>query len=193
MTFAVYRSLIVLTTAFTSTTRPVMVRAMILAHEPRQARVAGEAYVRLTLRAGGIVLIRAITQEDVHDYIILAQQLGYEVDDNYLLGRIIHSTDTEIVYVAELEGKVIGWIDCIITSTYLHEPHCEIAGLVVDENTRSKGIVERLVQTAEHWAKEKGINEITVRSNVKRERAHKFYIRHGYTIVKQSMIFSKKI
>jgi len=28
-----------------------MVRAMILGHEPRQARVAGEAYVRLTLRA----------------------------------------------------------------------------------------------------------------------------------------------
>ena len=45
MTFAVCRSLVVLTTAFTSTTRPVMVRAIILGHEPRQARVAGEAYV----------------------------------------------------------------------------------------------------------------------------------------------------
>jgi len=53
MTFAVFRSLVVLTTAFTSTTRPVMVRAMILGHEPRQARVAGEAYVRTTRFARG--------------------------------------------------------------------------------------------------------------------------------------------
>jgi hypothetical protein len=42
-----------ITIASTMTTRPVMVRAMILAHEPRQARVAGEAYVSMTLRAGG--------------------------------------------------------------------------------------------------------------------------------------------
>jgi len=35
------------------TTRPVMVRAMILAHEPRQARVAGEAYVGTTRFARG--------------------------------------------------------------------------------------------------------------------------------------------
>jgi len=41
------------TIASTMTTRPVMVRALIMAHEPRQARVAGEAYVSLTLRAGG--------------------------------------------------------------------------------------------------------------------------------------------
>ena len=30
---------------FDLTIRPVMVRALIVAHEPRQARVAGEAYV----------------------------------------------------------------------------------------------------------------------------------------------------
>ena len=43
-----------LTIASTMTTRPVMVCAASLRswHKPRQARVAGEAYVRLTLRAG---------------------------------------------------------------------------------------------------------------------------------------------
>ena len=33
---------------FDLTIRPVMVRALIVAHEPRQARVAGEAYVLQT-------------------------------------------------------------------------------------------------------------------------------------------------
>ena len=45
------------------TTRPVMVRALIMAHEPRQARVAGEAYVSLTLRAGGMNINHSLKHE----------------------------------------------------------------------------------------------------------------------------------
>ena len=41
---------------FDLTIRPVMVRAGIMAHEPRQARIAGQAYVRTTRFARGKAL-----------------------------------------------------------------------------------------------------------------------------------------
>jgi GNAT superfamily N-acetyltransferase len=74
----------------------------------------------------------------------------------------------------------------------LFKEYCEIVGLIVDETKRSHGIGKGLIKEAETWAKEKGIEEIVVRSNVKRERAHKFYLSTGYKIEKQSIIFRKE-
>jgi GNAT superfamily N-acetyltransferase len=48
-----------------------------------------------------------------------------------------------------------------------------------------------MMAAAEKWIREKGIEKIAIRSNVKRIPAHKFYEKNGYHIVKQQMIFNK--
>jgi GNAT superfamily N-acetyltransferase len=72
-------------------------------------------------------------------------------------------------------------------------PTAEIAGLVVDEASRGDGMGEALVHRAEAWARERGVAVMRVRSNVIRERAHRFYDRLGYERVKRQVVFKKRL
>ena len=67
----------------------------------------------------------------------------------------------------------------------------EISGLVVDEQVRSQGIGEKLLDRAEQWAREKGCRTVGLRCNVIRDRAHAFYQRHGYQHTKTQKSFRK--
>ena len=49
------------------------------------------------------------------------------------------------------------------------------------------------MKAAENWAIEKGCFNIYIRSNVIRTRAHEFYERMGYTMVKSHYIFRKAL
>ena len=66
-------------------------------------------------------------------------------------------------------------------------------GLVVDEKRRSAGAGAKLLRAAERWAKSKGCKNMSVRSNVIRERAHAFYLRNGYQHYKIQKAFRKKL
>jgi GNAT superfamily N-acetyltransferase len=69
----------------------------------------------------------------------------------------------------------------------------EIGGLVVAAGCRSQGIGARLVGHAEQWARERGMCGMVVRSQIKREDAHRFYLREGYERTKTSAVFSKEL
>jgi GNAT superfamily N-acetyltransferase len=73
------------------------------------------------------------------------------------------------------------------------DPRAEVAGLVVDASCRSRGIGAMLMARTEEWAREHGCAAVTLRSNVIRERAHRFYERLGYQIVKTQKSFRKTL
>jgi len=50
-----------------------------------------------------------------------------------------------------------------------------------------------LLRAAERWAKSKGCKNMSVRSNVIRERAHTFYLRNGYQHYKTQKAFRKNL
>ena len=97
------------------------------------------------------------------------------------------------VLVAEDAGAVIGWIHVYGIHTLESDAHAEIAGLVVDEAHRNRTIGQQLLGAAETWASEAGYRDIRVRSNVIRERTHRFYEREGYRIVKRQAAFVKDL
>jgi GNAT superfamily N-acetyltransferase len=98
------------------------------------------------------------------------------------------------VFVADLVGDgVIGWLH-VSTSPLLEvEFRAEVNGLVVGESQRSQGAGARLLKSAEEWARKRGCKGMSVRSNVVRERAHKFYERNGYEHYKTQKAFRKKL
>jgi hypothetical protein len=49
-----------------------------------------------------------------------------------------------------------------------------------------------LLAAAEAWAREQGFASMRVRSNVLRERAHRFYLREGYLEKKRQAVFLKR-
>lgn len=69
----------------------------------------------------------------------------------------------------------------------------ELAGLVVDESVRGSGVGAALLAAAEDWARAQGFASMRVRSNVIRERAHRFYEREGYARIKAQAVFRKPL
>jgi ribosomal protein S18 acetylase RimI-like enzyme len=125
----------------------------------------------------------------------LATQLGYPTTAEQaarraaeVLGRPWHR-----VLVAVVGGDVVGWIHVAPSVTLESDPAAEIAGLVVDEAFRGLGIGARLIDEAERWAGDQGFARMRVRSNVKRNRAKRFYERAGYEVTKRQRNFEKRL
>jgi GNAT superfamily N-acetyltransferase len=113
----------------------------------------------------------------------LAGQLGYPSTGPDVRRRLGEMRDSRqyAVYVAELaNGRIAGWIGVYVFRAVELNGFVEISGLVVDERIRSRGIGKMLLDAAEGWARERGYEGISVRSNTKRERAHAFYRRNGF-------------
>jgi len=124
----------------------------------------------------------------------LAVQLGYECSGDEVSDRLNHLRDPRqyVVLVAELPGgKLAGWIGAYLFRCVETGSCAEISGLVVDQNLRSRGIGKVLLDAAEGWARRIGCNTISVRSNIKRDRAHRFYLNNGYQQVKTQKEFRK--
>ena len=126
----------------------------------------------------------------------LATQLGYPSSSDDISERLQRANPSlqriRRRFVAELdEGEIAGWIGMFVFRSIADEPRVEISGLVVDEKRRSRGIGEKLLERAEHWAREKGCHTIGLRCNVIRERAHIFYLQHGYEDKKTQKSFRK--
>jgi GNAT superfamily N-acetyltransferase len=143
----------------------------------------------------GRMLIRTMTDHDFERVAVLAGELGYPVVHEVLAERVAALTggDTEVIYVAELDGDVVGWIHLREFYDILEEPTMEIRGLVVDARCRGEGIGQRLVEAGETRARERGIRRMRVTSNVVRERAHRFYERLDYARVKTSYYMVKRL
>lgn len=142
------------------------------------------------------ITIRLAGPEDAGALGILAEQLGYPSTVAQVRKRfeiLSEKPDENAVFVAEVYGEIVGWVHAHVYNLLVEDPQTEIGGLVVDEAVRGQRIGEKLMQAAEAWALEKGCSSVYLRSNVIRTRAHEFYKRIGYTIIKTQYAFRKKL
>ena len=96
--------------------------------------------------------------------------------------------------VAETErSAVVGWIHVQGRQTLELGPFAEICALVVDETARGKGIGQGLSSAAELWSKQAGFLALYVRSNVRRDVAHRFYVRLGFARQKTAHAYMKAL
>ena len=125
----------------------------------------------------------------------LCGELGYAstaVDVEVRRGAIAGSPEHEL-FVAELDGRVVGWLHACIAHAIEHDRCVEIRGLVVDEAVRSQSVGSTLLAAAERWARTHGVARVRVRSRDTRERAHGFYLREGYEVFKKQLVFMKTL
>jgi GNAT superfamily N-acetyltransferase len=110
------------------------------------------------------------------------------------LARVREQRMGEVFVAAgEGDGRVLGWTHVVPRLQLEEPPFAELAGLVVADGARSLGVGAALLAAAEDWAKGAGFALMRVRSNVVRERAHRFYEREGYCRVKGQAVFHKSI
>lgn len=135
-----------------------------------------------------------IRQAGMSDSISLARlcnQLGYPISVQDLAGnmRIILCDSEQQLWVADLNGRVEGWLHAAIRFTMEAPPYAEIMGLIVDENHRGKGIGKILTESAIHWARARGVHKLRVKTNTIRKDAHQFYEKLGFTQTKEQKVY----
>ena len=125
----------------------------------------------------------------------LSTQLGYPMTPGEARERLasISGHPDHALLVAEEDGRVSGWIQVSLTRVFETPTQAEIAGLIVDEAARGRSIGAALLGEAEAWARARGCEALRVRTNVVRERAHRFYRRAGFEPIKTQHVFEKRI
>jgi GNAT superfamily N-acetyltransferase len=139
------------------------------------------------------LVIREANSADAKELCELSAELGYPSPLDAMQRRIdvLTALADHAVCVATFDGELAGWIHVAIVHHLQAESRAEIGGLVVGTQVRSKGIGRELVARAEEWALQQGVNSVTVRSQIARQDAHRFYLREGYKQTKTSAVFTK--
>ena len=125
----------------------------------------------------------------------LATQLGYPSSADDVAHRFaeLAASPADAVLVATAGRRVVGWIHVSRVTSLAVSDTALVGGLVVDEAHRSGRIGAALLKAAEAWAVAHGARTMTVSSRVTRERAHRFYERKGYALLKTSHVFEKPL
>lgn len=134
--------------------------------------------------------------EDAAAVARLATQLGYPSTAAQIerrLQALEKSPDARVLVAEAPDGAVQGWIHVFGRRMLESDPDAEIGGLVVDEAARGRGVGSALVASAEAWARERGYDIVSVRSNVIRAGAHEFYKSRGYQVLKSQYKLRKKL
>jgi GNAT superfamily N-acetyltransferase len=140
--------------------------------------------------------IRPLRPEDAADLVPLCTQLGYPSTLGQVVARLrrVLVTDDDAVFGAEAEdGRLVGWVHVLGRHVLESDPFAEVAGLVVDETYRGRGLGRDLMAAAEGWAAERGYARVRVRSNVVRTATHRFYDHLGYAELKSQISFVKSL
>jgi GNAT superfamily N-acetyltransferase len=138
--------------------------------------------------------VRAAAEADAEPIAALSGELGYSSD----LGTI-RSTLREVlgrhdhrVFVADFPGLgVCGWLHAHCSHALESGFRVEIAGLVVSDRVRRRGVGRGLVARAEAWAREVSAPVVVVRSNARRVESHAFYPALGYEAQKTQVVYRK--
>lgn len=135
-------------------------------------------------------IIRVADQSDAQQINKVAKYLGYDAlpeAQAYEKLELLINSSQDHVYVAEVEGEIVGWSHIVYAPRLASESFYEIVGLVVVPKNREKGIGRCLVD----YALEHLNAKFRVRCHEKRTESHQFYESIGFKKKKTQYVFEK--
>ncbi len=101
------------------------------------------------------------------------------------------------VFVAEEEGKIVGFAQCGLRHDYVEgtdtSPVGYLEGIFVDEACRRQGYAARLLSACENWTKEKGCREFASDCELTNTDSLKFHLSLGFTEANRIICFTKNL
>ncbi len=140
-----------------------------------------------------MVTLRPAATTDAPAVANLVAQVGYPAEPAAVAERLarLHATPDALLLVAEADGAIVGWLHAHAQVTLAIGSKVEIMGLVVAAGHRRSGAGRALVAATERWAADRDAAVVVVRSNVRREESHRFYLALGFTHSKTQAVYQK--
>ena len=90
--------------------------------------------------------------------------------------------ENNIVYVAKINGKTIGYLAGSISEqiSYITETFAELDNMYIDEKYRRFGVGTLLINEFKKYCEDNSIKNIKVTASAKNSKAIQFYIKNGF-------------
>lgn len=141
------------------------------------------------------VRVRAMRRDDLPTVAVLCRELGYaEVDEATAVarfGRVAGQPGTALLVAADDRDRPLGFLQVLEKHSLNQPPQAVVHSLVVAEHARGQGVGGRLMAAAEAWARDRGLERVSLTSREHRTDAHDFYTRRGYALEKRALGFVK--
>jgi hypothetical protein len=139
-----------------------------------------------------------VREANVNDYIeickISVDDLGYDCEPSLVKHRLENlDLGREVVFVADVDGKVVGYVHAEKFNTLYYKSMVNIQGLAVAKAYQRNGHAKALMNAVENWARENNIDLIRLNSGTIRTGAHEFYRAIGYGNEKTQIRFMKEL
>jgi len=134
------------------------------------------------------IQFRSPNTSDIEQLQGLLSELGYEAEASEIMHRLEHANPQSTIIVAEIDHKLVGAVQAEVNIRLAEGKYGEIVSLVVKKEYRTAGIGKQLVALAINYLRDCGCKTYLVRTNVKRQRAHKFYASLGFEEIKRQKV-----
>lgn len=122
----------------------------------------------------------------------VAMGYDYPLDRTETKLKTLLASGRDKILIAELEGKVIGYLH-LVDYDVLYADHMKnIMGIAVDPDFRRMGIGSALLEAGEAWAKASGAAGVRLVSGESRTGAHALYRSVGYKGNKMQLNLKKE-
>ncbi|HEY0459554.1 MAG TPA: aminoglycoside 6'-N-acetyltransferase [Pyrinomonadaceae bacterium] len=132
------------------------------------------------------VIVRPIQEHDLPDWYRLRRMLWDELSEEEHRDEmfdIYEHTDSQLVLVAEKDGKLVGFLEASIRP-FVEDCHTDnvgyLEGWFVEPGFRRYGIGRDLVKNAERWARKKGCTEMASDAEVGNDLSLEAHLKLGY-------------
>lgn len=93
---------------------------------------------------------------------------------------IASAGDEHGVFVARVDGTVVGMVAVSEQEHWSGQVDAYVGELMTDEHVEGHGVGRALLARAEEWARDRGLDRITLETGAANRRARDFYRRLGY-------------
>ena len=145
------------------------------------------------------MIVRAVCDADHPAWAEMRARLWPDADPRELeseLAGLFALDPPYIVYVAEADGAMIGFIELWVRS-YAEggppEPSAYVEGLWVDPDLRRSGVATALLRQAEEWARGKGFKWLGSDAEARNTASHGWHKAAGFRAIEQLVVFGKPL
>lgn len=98
----------------------------------------------------------------------------------WLEDAVSSTSDSRVVLVAKLGGRVVGVVTAEERLHWSGAVDAYVGALVTAEDMEGVGVGRQLMNAAERWARERGLDRLTLETGARNLHARRFYQHLGY-------------